>query len=44
MENYLKSIGCEDILLGVFAYNENGISFYEKIISLNKIFLQVVMI
>ena len=30
MEAYLKSIGCKDILLGVFAYNENAIKFYEK--------------
>ena len=30
MENYLKSIGCQDILLGVFAYNEKAIKFYEK--------------
>ena len=30
MENYLKSIGCKDILLGVFAYNEKAIKFYEK--------------
>lgn len=30
MEDYLKSVGCKDILLGVFAYNENAINFYEK--------------
>ena len=30
MEDYLKSIGCEDVLLGVFAYNDNAINFYEK--------------
>ena len=30
MEEYLKSVGCKDILLGVFAYNENAIKFYEK--------------
>lgn len=30
MEDYLKSVGCEDILLGVFAYNENAKNFYEK--------------
>ena len=29
-EDYLKSVGCKDILLGVFAYNENAIKFYEK--------------
>ena len=30
MEDYLKSVGCEDILLGVFAYNEKAKNFYEK--------------
>lgn len=30
MEDYLKSVGCKDILLGVFAYNENAIKFYER--------------
>lgn len=30
MEDYLKSVGCKDILLGVFAYNEKAIEFYEK--------------
>lgn len=30
MENSLVSDGCEDILLGVFGYNENAIKFYEK--------------
>ena len=30
MEEYLKSIGCQDILLGVFAYNESAINLYEK--------------
>ncbi len=30
MENYLKSIGCQDILIGVFSYNENAIKFYQK--------------
>lgn len=30
MEDYLKSVECKDILLGVFAYNENAIKFYEK--------------
>jgi ribosomal protein S18 acetylase RimI-like enzyme len=30
MENYFKSIGCDSIVLGVFAYNESAISFYEK--------------
>ena len=30
MEDYLKSIGCKDILLGVFAYNEDAIKFYKK--------------
>ena len=30
MENYLKSVGCKDILLDVFRYNEKAFSFYEK--------------
>ena len=30
MEEYLKSVGCKDILLGVFAYNENAYKFYKK--------------
>ena len=30
MEKYLKDNGCESILIGVFAYNENARSFYEK--------------
>lgn len=30
MEEYLYSVGCEDILLGVFAYNEKAKKFYEK--------------
>ncbi|MBR5227152.1 MAG: GNAT family N-acetyltransferase [Clostridia bacterium] len=30
MEKYLNNIGCKDILLGVFAYNERAINFYEK--------------
>ena len=30
MEDYLSSVGCEDILLGVFAYNDNAKKFYEK--------------
>lgn len=29
MEEYLKSIGCRDVLLGVFCYNTRAISFYE---------------
>lgn len=29
MEEYLKSIGCHDVLLGVFCYNTRAISFYE---------------
>ena len=29
MEEYLKSIGCHDVLLGVFCYNARAISFYE---------------
>ena len=30
MEEYFKSVGCEYILVDVFAYNENGIKFYDK--------------
>ena len=30
MEDYLKSVGCKDILLDVFGYNEKAFSFYEK--------------
>lgn len=30
MEEYLKSISCEDILIEAFAYNESAIKFYEK--------------
>ena len=30
MEDYFKSIGCEYILVDVFAYNKNAISFYDK--------------
>ena len=30
MEEYFKSLGCEYILVDVFAYNENGIKFYNK--------------
>lgn len=30
MEEYFKSLGCEYILLNVFAYNVNAIKFYEK--------------
>lgn len=30
MEEYFKSIGCEYILVDVFAYNTNGIKFYDK--------------
>lgn len=29
MENYLKSVGCMDILIEVFAYNNGAINFYE---------------
>lgn len=29
MEEYLKSVGCKDILMGVFAYNDSAIHFYE---------------
>lgn len=30
MEDYLESVGCKNILIGVFAYNEGAINFYEK--------------
>ena len=30
LEDYFKSMGCEYILVDVFAYNKNGISFYNK--------------
>lgn len=30
MEEYFKSLGCEYVLVDVFAYNENGIKFYNK--------------
>ena len=30
MEGYFKSIGCEYVLVDVFAYNENAIKFYER--------------
>lgn len=30
MEDYLKSLGCVDILIGVFAYNNGAIKFYEN--------------
>ena len=30
MEEYFKSVGCEYVLVDVFAYNQNAISFYER--------------
>ena len=30
LEDYFKSVGCEYILVEVFAYNKNGINFYNK--------------
>ena len=30
MEEYFKLVGCEYILVDVFAYNENAIKFYDK--------------
>ena len=30
LEDYFKSVGCEYVLVDVFAYNKNGIKFYEK--------------
>ena len=30
MEDYFKSVGCEYVLVDVFAYNKNAIKFYDK--------------
>ena len=30
LEEYFKSVGCEYVLVDVFAYNKNGIKFYGK--------------
>ena len=30
LEDYFKSVGCEYIIVDVFAYNQNGIKFYDK--------------
>lgn len=30
MEEYFKSLGCEYILVDVFAYNDNAIKFYDR--------------
>lgn len=30
MEEYFKSVGCEYIIVDVFAYNKNAIKFYDK--------------
>ncbi len=30
MENYLKRVGCQNILIEVFGYNTNALNFYEK--------------
>lgn len=30
METYFKSIGCEDVILGVFGYNMKALSFYHQ--------------
>ena len=30
MEEYFKSVGCKYILVDVFAFNKNGINFYNK--------------
>ena len=30
MEDYLNNEGCESILIGVFAYNNEAVKFYEK--------------
>ena len=31
MEEYFKSVGCEYIIVDVFAYNENAINFYDAL-------------
>ena len=31
LEDYFKSVGCEYVIVDVFAYNENGIKFYDKL-------------
>jgi len=30
MEDYFKSVGCEYVLVDVFAYNDNALKFYNK--------------
>ena len=30
IEEYFKSLGCEYILVDVFAYNDNAVKFYDK--------------
>lgn len=30
MEEYLLGLGCKDVLLSVYAYNETAVEFYEK--------------
>ena len=30
MEEYFKSVGCEYILVDIFAYNENAMNFYHR--------------
>ena len=30
MEEYFKSVGCDYVLVDVFAYNKNAINFYDK--------------
>mgnify|MGYP005974194827 CR=1 FL=1 len=30
IEKYFKKVGCEYVLIDVFAYNEKAINFYEK--------------
>ena len=30
MEDYLHSVGCESILIGCFAYNNEAVKFYER--------------
>ena len=44
MEEHLKSLGCESVLIGVFGYNDNAINFYtmqgynNRVIDMVKVF------
>ncbi len=30
MEEHLRAVGCEDVLIGVFGYNNLALEFYNK--------------